>query len=138
MMYEFLRDSSTDGARAKMATEARKYTVNGTKDGPCYLKALLIKFHVETNATNYHLRQQLQRLTTTIAELKYDIASFNDRVTKLVEDLAAGGETSSGLMVHVFEAYLSVQDKTFHNYIERKKEAYDEGTEDINVETIMD
>jgi hypothetical protein len=55
-----------------------------------------------------------------------------------VQDLAAGGETSSNLIVYVFNSYLKVKDTAFVRYIERKKEAYDDGSEDISVETLMD
>lgn len=138
MMYEFLRDSLTEGARARLATDSVKYTINGLRNGPCYLKTLLIKFYVETRATNFHLRQKLQRLPTTIAEMKFDIATFNDHVRELVQDLAAGGETSNDLIVYVFDAYLKVKDNSFMRYIERKKEAYDDGSENVTVEVLMD
>lgn len=138
MMYEFLRDSLTEGARARLATDTTKYTVNGTRDGPCYLKTLLSKFYVETRATNFHLRQKMQHLPTTIADMSYNIASFNDRVRELVKDLASGGETSTDLIVYVFEAYLKVDDSVFNRYIERKKEAYDDGSEEVTVDALLD
>jgi hypothetical protein len=138
MMYEFLRDSLTSRARARLSTDAGKYLVNGTEDGPCYLKNLLNKFYVKTRATNFHLRQKLQNFPTMITELKFDIAAFNDLVRELVQDLAAGGETSSDLIVYVFNSYLKAKDTAFIRYIECKKEAYDDGSEDISVETLMD
>jgi hypothetical protein len=55
-----------------------------------------------------------------------------------VQDLAGGGETSDDLIVYLFESYLQVTDETFKCYIERKKEVYDEGSEDITVGTLMD
>jgi hypothetical protein len=57
---------------------------------------------------------------------------------ELVQDLAGGGETSDNLIVYLFESYLQVTDETFKRYIERKKEVYDEGSEDIMVGTLMD
>jgi hypothetical protein len=138
MMYEFLRDSLTDGARASLATETAKYTITGTADGPLYLKTMLIKFYVETKATNYHLRQQLQRLPTKIAELNYNVSDFNDHVKKVLQNLSSGGETSDDLMVNLFEAYLSVNDTAFLRYIERKKDLYDEGLEELTAAALMD
>jgi hypothetical protein len=138
MMYEFLCDSLSEGARARLATESSKYTINGVRDGPTYLKTLLVKFYVETKATNFHIRQKLQRLPNKIVELKYNVATFNDYVMELVQDLAGGGETSDDLIVYLFESYLQVTDETFKRYIERKKEVYDEGSEDITVSTLMD
>jgi hypothetical protein len=98
----FLRSSLTEGASQVMAHEHEKYTINGSCDGPCYLKTILIKFYVE----NFHLRQQLQVLTKTIKELKLNVSTFNDHVKTVVRDLAAGGEVSTDLIVYVFEASL--------------------------------
>jgi hypothetical protein len=138
MMFTFLRDSMTPGVRARMSTETDKYQIDGNNNGPCYLKALLIKYYVETRATNFHLRQRLQRLTKTMSDLKSDIATFNDYVQEILQNLAAGGETSSDILVNVFEAYLSVPDHAFRHYIERKKETYYDGSEDITIGTLMD
>jgi hypothetical protein len=101
MMYEFLHDSLTEGAPAHLTTESAKYTINGARDGPSYLKMLLAKFYMETKATNFHIRQKLLRLPSKIVELKYNVATFNDYILELVQDLAGGGETSDDLIVHL-------------------------------------
>jgi hypothetical protein len=131
MMYEFLRDSLTDRAPASLATETAKYMITGTTDGPLYLKTMLIKFYVETKAMNYHLRQQLQRLPTKIAELNYNVSDLNDHVKKILQNLFSGGETSDDLMVNLFEAYLAVNNTAFLRYIERKKDLCDEALEEL-------
>jgi hypothetical protein len=51
-MYEFLRDSLTESARICIVLQPDMYQVNGENDGPCYLKMILVTFHVETNAAN--------------------------------------------------------------------------------------
>ena len=58
MMFAFLCDLLTSEVHSQVTLEAEKYTINGTVDGPCFLKAVLIKFHVEMNATDFHLRMQ--------------------------------------------------------------------------------
>jgi hypothetical protein len=138
MMFEFLRDLLTDSARSRVSVEASKYVVNGIEDGPCYLKVILMKFHVETNVTNFHLRQSLLRLPTTIVDLKSDVPSFNHYVQDIVKDLAAGGETSTDLLVYLFLAYAAVEDKEFKDFIKRRKQDYDDGKEVITVEALMD
>jgi hypothetical protein len=139
MMFTFLRDSMTPGVRARMSTDFEKFQIQGHNNGPCYLKALLItKYYVETKATNFHLRQKRQRLTKTMSEMKSDIAMFNEHVQQIVQNLAAGGETSSDLLVNVFDAYLSVQDHAFQRYIEHKKETYYDGSEEITINALMD
>ena len=140
MMFAFLRDSLTGAARSRMDMDTAKYSVNGTRDGPCYLKALMIKFYVETKATNFHLRQKFQHLSLAMIELKYDVPAFNDYVVSIIHDLAKGGQTCNDLdlLIYIFDSYLKVKDKEFHGFIQRKKEAYNDGTEDITVETLMD
>jgi hypothetical protein len=90
--------------------EKVKYVINDSHDGPCYLKALLIKFF-ETMATNYYLHESLSLLPTKIKDLKSNIAKFNDYVDGIVLDLAAGGEPSSDLIVYLFKSYLIIKDK---------------------------
>lgn len=121
MLYEFLRDSLTDSARIRISVEDSKFKVNGTRDGPSYLKVVLMKFHVETNATNFHLRESLHRLPQKMKDLKSNIAVFNDHVHNVILNLAAGGETSSDLIVYLFLSYLATEDNTFKKYIERKE-----------------
>jgi hypothetical protein len=138
MMFEFIRDSLTEGAKVRIAMENDKYTVNGIQNGPCYLKVLLTKFYVETNATNFYLRESLSNLPNKMKELKGDISKFNDHVQALVLDLAAGGQTSSDLIVYLFNSYSTVEDKAFHQYITNKKEKFDEGDPAITVNSLMD
>jgi hypothetical protein len=128
----------TEGIRARMSTDPAKFTVLGVEDGPCYLKAILNKFYVETNATNFYLRQKLHNLPITIVELNYNIAEFNDHTMEIVQNLAMGGHTSDDLLVYVFNAYLKVPDNVFHRFIERRKEAYDDGSLKITVRGLMD
>jgi hypothetical protein len=138
MMYEFLRDSLTDEARIRISVEATKFEINGTRDGPCYLKVILMKFYVETNATNFYLRQSLLQLPKKMEELKSNVPAFNDHVQAITVDLAAGGQESSDLLVYLFLAYLTIKDSNFKRFIERKKEDYDDGKETITANTLMD
>jgi hypothetical protein len=137
-MYEFLRDSLTENARVRLTVEKAKFTINDAPDGPCYLKALLIKFFMETMATNYYLRESLSLLPTKIKDLKSDIAKFNDHVDSIMLDLAAGGETSSDLIVYLFKSYLLIKDKVFNQFILNKKEKFDEGDPSITTQALMD
>jgi hypothetical protein len=136
-MYEFLRDSLMDAARICLSVESMRYIVNGREDGPSYLKALLIKFHVETNATNFHLKESLSLLPNRMKGLKSNVVKFNDIVSSIIVDLAAGGETSSNLIVYVFQSYLSIEDQEFKRYIQNKKEKYDKGNPAITAQNLM-
>ena len=137
MMYIFIRDSLSKGARLKMATEHVQYDINGTPDGPCYLKALLVTYFVETIATNYVLRQKLQALPDAMKRLKFNVSTFNSYVNQLTQNLTSGGETSTDMMVYLFTAYEKVEDANFHTYIAHKKEAYDEGSTTLTPLSLM-
>ena len=137
-MYEFLRDSVTESARVCLSVEKAKFTINDNPDGPCYLKTLLAKFFVETTATNFYLRESLLLLPTKIKDLKSNIAKFNDHVDSIIQDLAAGGETSSDLIVHLFKSYMLIKDKAFNQFILNKKEKFEEGDPSITPQALMD
>ena len=107
-MYKFLCDSLTEGACICITVKSTQFKVNNREDGPCYLKVLLIKFHVETNATNFHLCKSLTLLPSKMTKYKFDIAQFNDHVQAIIVKLPAGGETSSELLIHLFCAYLTI------------------------------
>ena len=140
MMFKFLRDLLTSDACAHVTLEPDKYLIgpDNTANGPCFLKALLIKFHVEMNATDYHLRTQLITLPQTIATLHSNVALFNAKVTEITNELAAGGQTSSDLLVYLFQAYLKVEDKDFLDFIKMLKMCHDSGIEQLTSQQLMD
>ena len=51
------RHSLTTAACAHVSLESKKYLIGPENmvDGPCFLRAVLIKFHVEMNMFDYHL-----------------------------------------------------------------------------------
>ena len=105
-MYEFLRDSLTEAARNRVALRSTHFTIQGTLDGPSYLKTILMTFYVETNATNFFLREQLHSLPDKIVELQSDIPDFNEHVRETIVDLASGGgEINDDLLVYLFKSY---------------------------------
>jgi hypothetical protein len=89
-MYQFLCDSLTNAARKRVSLQCNLYQLNGTVDGPCYLKVILLTFYVETNATNFHLRQKLHNLPSKMTDLNSNVAAFNTYVWETVTDLASG------------------------------------------------
>jgi hypothetical protein len=97
-----------------------------------------MKFYVETNATNFFLRQSLLQLPKKMEELKSIVPAFNDHVQAITVDLAAGGQESSDLLIYLFLAYLTIKDSNFKRFIEHKKEDYDDGKETITAEALMD
>ena len=95
MMYHFIKDSLSKGARKRMAMEHQQYDIQGTRDGPCFLKALLAIYFVETIATNFVLREQLINLPNAIKRFKSDVSNFNTYVNEITQNLTSGGENCS-------------------------------------------
>lgn len=135
-MYEFLRDSLTEGARTRLALQARHFVIQDFYDGPSYLKVILLTFYVETRATDFHLREKIHALPKKMFELDYDILSFNTHVRETIDQLASGGGESSDLLLCIFKAYAIVPDSDFRRFIQRKRDDYDDG-ELITVESLM-
>jgi hypothetical protein len=136
-MYEFLRESLSDAAKMRIALQLELCQVNDTPDGPCYLKTILLTFFVETNATDFHLREKLHNLPAKMKELTSDVSLFNQYVRETVSDLASGGGASDDLLVYVFNAYKVVEDHAFKRWITRKREDYDDGRQAITVQALM-
>jgi DNA-binding SARP family transcriptional activator len=104
---------------------------NGRKipNGPMFLKVIIRNTVIDTQATLFHLRDNLRNLTNCIEDDDYDIETFNLYVTTQVEQLNARGEKSTDRIIYLFSAYLSVPDNKFTEYIEQQKDKLDE--EDI-------
>jgi hypothetical protein len=135
-MYEFLRESLTEGARTRLALQADRFTIQGFPDGPSYLKVILLTFYVETNATDFHLREMIHELPSKMKDLQSDILNFNTHVRTIVEQLASGGGESSDLILCLFKAYAVVEDSDFKRFIQRRKDDHDDGVT-ITAEALM-
>ena len=63
-----------------------------------------------------------------LSELSGDITRLNAYIMTTLAQLTARGETTTDLLANIFKAYLSSSDRSFVAYVEKKQEAYDEGT----------
>ena len=140
MMFEFLHNLLTSVACAHVTIKPNKYIVgpDNTTDRHCFLKAILLKFHVETLATNYHLMTQLIALPKTIMTLHSNIATFNLKVTEIMTELAIGNEDLSNLLMYLFLVYLEAEDKDFITFIKMLKMHHDSEIEQIMPQQLMD
>ena len=142
MMYVFLLKSISQEAQNRMVPDDASFrvTTENIPSGPAYLKVLLTEFAAATNATSYHIRENLHNLPKKMKSLNDDIERFNTYVKVQLADLAAGGQSTMDLIVFLFTSYLSVKDSEFVEYIKLKKSAYDEsppGANTITPEALM-
>jgi hypothetical protein len=66
-----------------------------------------------------------------------DIIKFNAHIKLLVQGLAACGQTTNDLLIHLFTGYKAASDKEFVKYIKEKESLYEEGT-DIGADALME
>jgi hypothetical protein len=101
------------------------------------LKIISRKAHVDTRATVSFIRTALSSLDTKMMALDSNISKFNAYVKTQVIALEARGETTTDLLLNIFKGYETAQDSEYALFIQRKKDAYDEGG-DITVTSLMD
>jgi hypothetical protein len=104
--------------------------------GPLLLKLIISKAHVNSRATVSFIRTSLTLLDSKMSELDSNVKAFNQYVKAQIKNLAARGETSSGLLINLFKGYRSADNVKFADFIRRKVNAYEEG-EDVNANNLM-
>jgi hypothetical protein len=127
MLYKCLMKSISKEGKSKITIWKDQYHVNGLPSGNLLLKIIIRESHLDTNATISTIRTNLSNLDTYMLTIGGDITKFNTYVKELVESLTARGETTTDLLINLFKGYLAVEDKTFHLYVLRKQEEYNEG-----------
>jgi hypothetical protein len=69
-----------------------------------------------------------------------NVEKFNDYVKLQMNDLSARGSfiDDAYIVTNLFLAYLSVDDKTFHAYVTKQQDDYNDNVRDFNVQSLMD
>ena len=101
--------SMTAEALNRVLSDFADYMITATDgiqvgNGPCLLKVIVRNTTVDTRSTVFHIRENLNHLEAKMLEISYDIEDFNLYVTNQVEQHAAWGESSSDLLINLFEA----------------------------------
>ena len=122
--------------RAKVSVWENDYTVQGIKSGVLLLKKIIQISMIDTNATASHIRTQLASLDTYIEMIDSDISKFNQHVKSLVNQLHMRREKTNDLLTNLFKGHLAASDKQFIEYIKKKKDEYEEGT-DLSTDRLM-
>lgn len=128
MLYQSLKDSLTDDARAMINLYESEYHVAGIPSGPLLLKVIIRESNNDTNATVKFIRERLSSLDTYMTSIDSDIAKFNQYVQGNIIALSSRGETTQDLLANLFKGYAAASDRNFVAYISKKEDEYDEGT----------
>jgi hypothetical protein len=136
MLHQCLMNSISKEGKEKILIWEDEYHIDGYKSGTLLLKVIIRESHIDTNATTSNIRTKLSSLDTYIHTIGQDITKFNAYVKLLVGSLLARGETTQDLLTNLFKGYAECSDKEFVDYIKRKHEHYEEGT-DIDPNDLM-
>jgi hypothetical protein len=136
-LYQFLHESLTEEAKAIMVSNISMYSIDGVPVGLLFLKMLIGKSSIDTNAKVLLLREQVSSLHLKMKELKGDVRAFNTYVDQLRMALEGRGQHVDELISHLFKAYEAVPDPNFNRYISNKRDQYDEGIHVVTDDELM-
>lgn len=114
----FLSNSLDTAAHNAMYITPEKDRINGMNEGAFFLKELITKTYVNTNATVDTICKSISKLDDTIKEMKFDIEAFNTYVKTQVNALLAHGIECSELITNLFSAYKEVRDDEFLHHVQ--------------------
>jgi hypothetical protein len=118
MLYMFLSNSLDTTAHNVMDINPEKYRINGENEGVLFLKEIINKAYVDTNATVDTIRKAISKLDDKIKEMKFDIKAFNTYVQTQVNALNAHGIECTELVTNLFAAYKQVPDNEFLQHVQ--------------------
>jgi hypothetical protein len=125
MMFQCLTGSLTEEASVMMLSNPEAYTVNSVPSGPCFLKAIIGKASIDSNAKVFLLRETLANLHLKMNEYGGDVRRFNVFVDNTRINLAGRGESVDELTTHLFKAYEQVNDAKFQHFIQNLRDKAD-------------
>ena len=131
ILFEALWKSLTQSAKDKVVIWQDDYTINGRKSAAVVLKIITRESEVDTQATAPFIRSQLADLAPAMESVGSDIEKFNQHVRTLLRGLRRRRQRTDeyDLIANLFKGYKAASDETFVEYIARKEEEYEEGTE---------
>lgn len=137
ILFDLLTNSlSTEGLQ-RVQLWRSQYEIEGLVSGECYLKVIIHKSYLDSNATVSTLRLNLTNLDEYITNNGTDLVAFNAYVQSQVDGLTARGETTNDLVVNLFKGYKAVKDKSFLDYLQMIENAHEDGSTIMDAPTLM-
>lgn len=136
-IYQCLKKSISPDVAERMVTESANFMINDVSDGPAFLMTLIQVYFVQTEAQPAAIRLLISDAYHLIAELDYDIDTFNTTINSYVQKLAANGHQTVDLFAHMMKAYREVPDKHFQNYINNKIDNHFDNTNRLTTSQFM-
>jgi hypothetical protein len=104
--------------------------------GALLLKLITSNAHVDSRATVTFIRHSLRKLDAKMIQPDSNVVEFNLYVKAQVLSLAQRGETTTDLLVNLFEGCKAADDVEFKDLLKRKENECNEG-KDITVPNLM-
>lgn len=149
-LLQTLKATLTKHARTDLIGEKTKYTVQppagqaaGTRpfeDGLLFLKLIIDKTTVMTNASVSMLVEQLTDLETVMANVEYNISEFNTHVNSILRNFRANSATEFSPQVlyqQLIKAYRRSGDNDFDDFIRHTDEDHESGVQTQTPATLM-
>ena len=94
-------------------------------DGVCFLKSIIDHTYTNTLSNADIARGNLSSLDLYIEYLpKSDVTKMNEHIKENQKELEAAGQHTTDLIINLFKGYGKAKDKTFCQWIQRKKDDY--------------
>lgn len=138
MLYECLLNSISNEGKKQILLHRDQYIIDTNPGGAnnqrlpsglCLLKIIIRESHLDTNATTAMIRLKLSNLDSFMPTVGNDITKFNGYVKMLVDTLGSRGKHTEDLIINLFKGYGAVADKVFVEYMAKKQDEFDEGTD---------
>ena len=136
MLYKCLMNSLSKEGKKKILVWEDQYQIGEVGSGNLLLKIIVRESHLDTNATSASIRKKLTNLDRYLPTIGQDITKFNTYVKLLIDGLRSRGESTSDLLINLFKGYSACSDREFIEYIKRKEDAFEEGSE-ITTDQLM-
>ena len=138
MLFECLRHTLDTASKDKLAQDASKYLQGTEYDGVSYLFTILSKAEASSRATASAIRKKLSKLPEYMKTTAQDnVSAFNEHVRKQHNRLVGLGQDSTDLIDHMLEAYRTIKDEEFKNFISHIQNEYEMGRRTLTLDELL-
>ena len=132
-MFTCLSHPLTEKAKDRLKSQSAFYRigVEDLADGPCYLKLIIQKCTIASQATVATTRNSLSTLPAYLESIEGNIEKFNKHVRVLQDCLHQSGEKYPDLLTNLFTAYCTGQEIDFKDYMKLQHKLYIDGKADF-------
>ena len=140
MLYICVSSSLSKKFMAKMKHFSQDFMFEGKGDGICFIKSIIGYLRADTYASLGRTLISFNECDNYMRSVNSDVITFNRHIKVQMKSLAAFGQTylsDKELIFYLFRGYEASACQTFADFICEKKNAYEDGRENLSAETLM-